>query len=128
MKARIPFEKRNTKGAAAPKAEILRQITETNAEYELEVDALFLWVLHTHPKYRLGLNRLKELYEDVFRMRKELHEFYKADPKLNPQRNAGELKSENIQLTYWLSVDKLDKYGFDIKAEFERLNKKYKLD
>ena len=128
MKARIPFEKRNPKAAAVSKAEIQRQLVDTNKEYELEVDALFLWVLHTHPKCRLGLNRLKELYEDVFRMRKELHEFYKADPKINPQRNAGELKNENTQFTYWVSISKLEKYGFDIKAEFERLDKKYKLE
>lgn len=128
MKAKIPFEKHNPKAAAASKAEIQKQLIETNAEYELEVDALFLWVLHTYPKYRLGLSRIKELYEEVFRMRKEIYEFYKADPKLNKHRKLGELKSDNKQTAYWISISKLLDYGFDIKAEFERLDKKYKLD
>ena len=128
MKVKIPFEKRNPKAAAASKAEIQKQLIETNAEYELEVDALFLWVLHTHPKYRLGLSRIKELYEEVFRIRKEIYDFYKADPKLNKHRKEGELKSDNKQTAYWISINKLLDYGFDIKAEFERLDKKYKLD
>ena len=128
MKARIPFEKRNPKGAAASKAEILRQISETNAEYELEVDALFLWVLHTHPKYRLGLGRLLELYEDIFKARKEMNEFYRADPKYNPNWNLKDLENENKQMTYFVFMNKLKQYGLDIKAEFRRLDEKYKLE
>lgn len=128
MKARIPFEKRNPKGAAASKAEILRQISETNAEYELEVDALFLWVLHTHPKYRLGLGRLLELYEDVFKARKEMNEFYRADPKDNPNWNPKDLENENKQMTYFVFTNKLKKYGLDIEAEYKRLDEKYKLE
>lgn len=71
MKAKIPFERRNPKGAAASKAEILRQIVETSKDYELETDALFLWTLHVSPKYRLGLGRLRELYEEFFSCEKK---------------------------------------------------------
>ena len=117
MKAKIPFERRNPKGAAASKAEILRQIVETSKDYELETDALFLWTLHVSPKYRLGLGRLRELYEEIFQLRKEIHEFYRAKPEEN----------ENKQMTYFVFKHKLKEYGLDIDAEYNRLDDKYKL-
>lgn len=128
MKSRIPFEKRNPAGAVAAKREIQRQLVETGKEYELEVDALFLWVLHEHPKYRIGLRRMKELYEDIFRARKEIHDFYMADPEMNKHIPKGKLDSENRQITYWVFLNKLKSYGFDIETEFKRLDEKYKLD
>ena len=127
MKTKIPFERRNPKGAAASKAEILRQIVETSKDYELETDALFLWTLHVSPKYRLGLGRLRELYEEVFQLRKEIHEFYRAKPEENPQCNAHELENENKQMTYFVFKHKLKEYGLDIDAEYNRLDDKYKL-
>lgn len=128
MKAHVPFEKRNPAGAMAAKREIQKQLVETGKEYELEVDALLLWVLHEHPKYQLGLGRMKELYEAIFRARKEIHDFYMADPEMNKHIPKNQLDMENRQLTYWIFIDKLKKYGFDIAAEFERLDEEYKLD
>lgn len=125
MKAKIPFDKRNPAGAAASKAEILRQIVETNKEYELETDALFLWRLHE--KYGFGLGRLRELYEDVFRARKEAHDFLRASPEDNPQCDPKQLKNANRQAAYFAFTKKLADYGLDIGEEFERLDEKYKL-
>lgn len=127
MKAKIPFERRNPKGAAASKAEILRQIVETSKDYELETDALFLWTPHVSPKYRLGLGRLRELYEEVFQLRKEIHDFYRAKPEENPQCDTRELENENKQMTYFVFKHKLKEYGLDIDAEYNRLDDKYKL-
>lgn len=115
MKAKIPFEKRNPAGAAASKAEILRQIIETNKEYELETDALFLWRIHK--KYGFGLGRLRELYEDVFRARKEAYDFLRA----------GSDENETRRVAYFAFTKKLADYGLDIGEEFERLDEKYKL-
>lgn len=125
MKAKIPFEKRNPAGAAAAKAEILRQIIETNKEYELETDALFLWVLHE--KYGFGLGRLRGLYEEIFRARKEVHDFLRASPEDNPQCNQKQLENDNRQAAYFAFTKKLEDYGLDIEEEFERLDEKYKL-
>ena len=125
MKAKIPFERRNPSGAAASKAEILRQIVETNAEYELENDALFLWVLHE--KYGFGLGRLRGLYEEVFRARKEMHDFLRASPEDNPRRDPKRLENENRRTTYFAFTKKLRDYGLDIGAEFDRLDGKYGL-
>lgn len=115
MKAKIPFEKRNPAGAAASKAEILRQIVETNKEYELETDALFLWVLHE--KYGFGLGRLRGLYEEVFRARKEAYDFLRASSDEN----------ETLRVAYFAFTKKLADYGLDIGKEFERLDEEYKL-
>ena len=125
MKAKIPFERRNPSGAAASKAEILRQIVETNAEYELENDALFLWVLHE--KYGFGLGRLRGLYEEVFRARKEMHDFLRASPEDNLCHDRERLENENRRTTYFAFTKKLRDYGLDIGAEFDRLDGKYGL-
>lgn len=116
MKAKIPFEKRNPAGAAASKAEILRQIVETNKEYELETDALFLWALHE--KYGFGLVRLRGLYEEVFKARKEMYDFLRADSDGNETR----------RVAYFAFTKKLADYGLDIGEEFEQLDEKYKLE
>ena len=44
---------------------------ENDTTAESETDALFLWTLHVSPKYRLGLGRLRELYEEFFSCEKK---------------------------------------------------------
>lgn len=113
MKARLPYEARNPIGATAMTAEIRRQCVEINAEYELELDALVLWTLHEQNGW--GCVRLMRFYECLLSNRKELHDFYSGD---KPNKS-------DIGIEYFAATQKLRQIGFDIKAIYQKLKKKY---
>lgn len=115
MKARIPFHSVNPRGSAAMMKEIKAQCVEINREYELELDALVLWTLHTEQGW--GLKRLLQFYEALIQERKQLHDFYTSDTPTKDE--AG--------IEYFAAAYHLKNYGLDIEAEYAKLSKKYSL-
>lgn len=76
MKAHIPMRLTN-KEQKALENEIKKQCVETTEKYELDIDTVTIWVLHT--KFGFGIKRITEFYHEMFSERKKAQEFYKSE-------------------------------------------------
>ena len=115
MKARVPLKKIAPLASAQINAEIKRQCVELNEEYELELDALYLWTLHED--FGFGKIRLTRVYESMMRKRKELHDRYQPDHSID--------READVNIEHSVAYHRLLDYGFDVLQEYEKLRKRY---
>ena len=115
MKAKLPRFGGNTAVKKKVQKEIHKELVEANEEYELELDALVLWVLHS--VFGFGHVRLSRFYDAVMRERKRLHDYYQ--PRVSDE-------SDN-DIEYHVAKLRLRDYGFDVAQEYRRLASKYKV-
>lgn len=80
--------------------EIQKELKEMTHKFETEVDAIFLWWLHTCPKTKFGHQRLKEFYQDFSGAMDELRE------------RLGMKHGEEV----WYCTHLLKEYGIDLEA------------
>ena len=76
MKAKIPFRL----SAAEKKAldeEIRRQCVDVTGQYELDLDTVAIYILHT--VFGFGEKRLKRFYSAMFAKRKEIQAYYQGE-------------------------------------------------
>lgn len=96
-------------GKRAMMHEIHQQCLVADKEFTLDLDTLYIWVLHT--KYGWGLKRLKQLYMDVFTEHLHMREFYEVDD-MYPERC--KLKEKGINIEAWYNE------LFDNEGNFKR--------
>lgn len=80
--------------------EIENQLAEYTRKHALEIDAMFLWFLHRHEKFKLGPKRLKEVFMDFAPLIDELCDRY-------------EMHNEGDDI--WLCTQKLKDIGVDLE-------------
>lgn len=115
MKVRVRLKDVDPVSSAMLNREIREQCVEVNAEYELELDALYLWTLHED--FGFGKIRLTRVYESMMKKRKELHDRYQPEHSIDPAGDA--------DIEHSVAYHRLLDYGFDVHAEYERLRQKY---
>lgn len=83
----------------AMEIEINRQILEADRQYQDDIDAAVLWVLHQHLGF--GEKRLRSFYEAFIKVHDELRAFYEC---------------ENDEEAMWIIHEKLKQIGVDVVA------------
>ncbi len=78
MNARMPLSSAQKKALVN---EVRRQCVEQTEQYEISIDAVFIYTLLESPplkKMKLGKQRIEQIYGDMFRFRKEMQERYQS--------------------------------------------------
>lgn len=97
MKVKIPWQG-SPEERKAMKAEINRQITESNRQYKNDFDAMILWTLHEQCGF--GKKRLREIYDAFAREYDKLVEHYEA-PEEGAWLASYELREIGIDISEW---------------------------
>ena len=81
--------------------EINRQLAEKYKEWLINLDAMVLWTLHTHPQIKFGKKRLKEFYKEFTKQHLELIDYYSCDGD-DGKLCINKLKDVGIDLEEWI--------------------------
>lgn len=76
MKARIPITL-SSQERKALEEEVKKQCVETTEQYELDIDTA--WVYAIRKRLNIGSKRMAEIYGDMFELRAQMQDFYKAE-------------------------------------------------
>lgn len=106
MKAILPHKFSNAQKQSL-KSEIRKQCVAQTQQYEMLIDTVSLWVLHTH--FGFGAERLKHFYEAVFTERKAMQERYEG--------------TDSDDMAEFAMYSKLKERSIDIKEMFEAQEK-----
>ena len=85
--------------------EIRAECVNQTRQYEVQLDLVMLYALHTHPKTKFGKKRLEEFYEFYFKMRREMQERFQVD------------EDDDFAIDYFLKQD-----GIDVEAMYKALD------
>lgn len=103
MKAKLPFRL----SAAEKKAldeEIRKQCVDVTGQYELDLDTVAIYILHT--VFGFGEKRLTRFYSAMFAKRKEIQAYYQGERHDN---------TAEVAMRHRLQQD-----GIDVKKMYER--------
>lgn len=103
MKAKIPHQL-SSQQQKALEAEIRRQCVDVTKQYELDLDTIAIYILHT--KYGFGKKRLQEFYMALHEERKQIQAYYKGERNDN---------TAEVAMRYRLRAD-----GIDVAKMYER--------
>lgn len=84
--------------------ECQKEMRELTRKLEIEVDAIYLWWLHTNPKTRFGRQRLEEFCEDFSRAMDDLRD------------RLGMKDGEQV----WYCTHLLKEYGIDLEEMMKK--------
>ena len=120
MKARIPLSS-NQKQAMI--REVRRQCVEQTEQYELSLDAVYIYtLLESAPlkRIRLGRKRIQQIYNDMFKLRKEMQERYQSadevDVGIGDFAIIMKLKERGIDIER-MYREQADRHKFSVKTK-----------
>ena len=85
--------------------EIRTECVNQTRQYEIQLDSVMLYALHTFPKAKYGKKKLEEFYEFYFAMRREMQERFQVD------------EDDDFAIDYFLKQD-----GIDVEAMYKALD------